>query len=574
MRRIIQLSILVLIVTAVGFAQPAITAVYNSASYAAAPLDSNKNAIGNNNIAQGSIFVLFGSGLGPTSLVQAPAIPLTTTLPAANGTSITVTSGGQTVSAFMVYTLASQVAAILPSTTPIGPATVNVTFNGQKSAAANVNVVKTQFGIFTQNSQGNGPAVAQVFATSPTPSLMGLTTPAQPGQTLVLYGTGLGAISGADNSPPGVVQVGSNVTINVAGTLIPTAYAGRSPNFPGLDQINFVLPANVSTGCYIPAEVTASGRPSNLFYLSIAGAGAGACTHPFGLSADVLKRLDTPGGTANIGVFQMLSAVVLSLPAEGAGGLFETVDANAAFQNFSQIVFSFGGYNYPIPTGTCATLDTLDPPAGFNVPDLQHLGGKELKSADFVSLAGTNGNSATILRQTDATGNDIGGYLGVFFSTLGKGTWTLTGGAGKDVGAFTAKVDLPDNLLFNAGNFSSPPINNGLLITWTGGVTNAQSIVTILGASVVVNPTDPSKSRGKQFYCNALASDGRFQIPSSITLQLPSSANLAAGEVAFGNLGIYSGGGATFTAPLTSGAKFDGGFLAYGEAHTISVKYQ
>jgi uncharacterized protein (TIGR03437 family) len=575
MRRIIQFSILVLIVTASGFAQPAISAVYNSASYAAAPLDSSSKPIGSNNISQGSIIVIFGTGLGPATLVQAPTIPLDTTLPAGNGTSVAVTSGGQTVSAFMVYTLASQVAAILPSNTPIGPATVTVTFNGQKSAAASINVVKTQFGIFTQNSQGNGPAVAQVFATSPTPTLMGLSTPAQPGQTLVLYGTGLGAISGADNTPPGAIQVGSNVTVNVAGTQIVAAYAGRSPNFPGLDQINFVLPANVSTGCYIPAEVTASGRPSNLFYLEIAGAGAAACTHPLGLTADVLKRLDTPGGKANIGVFQMLRAVVLGLPAEGTGGLFESVDANAAFQNFSQIVFSFGGYNYPIPAGSCAVLDTIDPPAGFNVPDLGHLGGTELRGADFVNLAGTNGNTATILRQTDANGNDIGGYLGVFFSTLGKGTWTLTGGAGKDVGAFTAKVDLPESLVFtNAGNLSTPGIANGLLITWTGGAATAQSLVTITGSSVVVNPTDPSKTRGKQFYCNALASDGRFQVPASVTSQLPSNAGLAAGEVAFGNLGIYSGGGATFTAPLTSGAKFDGGFLAYGEAHTIAVKYQ
>ncbi len=574
MRQIAQLSLLVPIAVSCAFAQPTVSAVYNAASYASAPLDANSKPIGNNNISQGSIIVIFGTGLGPASLIQAGSLPLGTTLPDANGTGVTVSSGGQTVSAFMVYTFAAQVAAILPSNTPVGPATLSVTFNGQRSNSVNVNVVKTQFGIFTQNSQGNGPAVAQIFTSATNVSLMGLTTPAQPGQTLVLYGTGLGAISGADNTPPGAVQVGSNATVNIAGTTVAAAYAGRSPNFPGLDQINFALPANIPTGCYIPAEITVSGRPSNLFYLSIAS-GAGACTHPLGLSASVLGQLDTPGGTANIGVFQMLRAVVLSLPAEGAGGLFETVDANATFQNFSQIVFSFGGYNYPIPAGSCAVLDTLDPPSGFNIPDLRHLGGKELRGADFLSLSGTNGNSATILRQSDANGNEIGGYLGVFFSTLGKGTWTLSESGGKDVGSFTAKVDLPDDLVWtNAGNFASPP-RSDITITWTGGNTNAQSLVTVVGASVVVNPTDPSKSRGKQFYCNALASAGRILIPASVTSQLPSSSvDSSSGEVAFGNLGIYSGNGATFTAPLTSGARFDGGFLAYGEAHTITVKYQ
>lgn len=452
---------------------------------------------------------------------------------------------------------------------------MTLTFNGQTSAPAPVNVVSTQFGIFTQNSGGTGPAVAQVYSSATTINLMGLTTPAQPGQTLVLYGTGLGAISGSDSNSPGAVAVGSNVTVNIAGVTTPAVYAGRSPQFPGLDQVNFVLPGNVATGCYIPAEVTASGRPSNLFYLSIAAPGASACTHPFGLSQAAMSKLDVPGGTINIGMFQMLRAVVLGLPAEGAGGLFEAVDANATFQTFSQILFAFGGYNYPVASGSCAVLDTLDPVAGFSVPNLSALGGKELKSAGFLSLAGTNGNSATILRQMDANGNDIGGYLSVFFSTLGKGTWTLSATNGPDVGAFSASTSLPDDLVWtNVGNFNNPP-RTDLTITWTGGATNAQSLVTIIGSSVVINPTDPSKSRGKEFFCNAPASAGKFVVPASVTQQLPASAaNTGAGEVSFAQLGIYSGSGSTFSGTLSNGKALDGGFLAYGEAQTISVNYQ
>jgi len=576
MRQPLQVSLVGLLAIAAGFAQPSIKSIYNAASYAAAPLDSNSKAIGNNNIAQGGIFVLFGTGMGPTTLLQAPSLPLPTTLPSSNGTSISVTSGGQTVSAFILYTFASQVAAVLPSNTPVGAATVTLTYNGQTSASAPVNVVSTQFGIFTQNSGGNGPAVAQVYASATTINLMGLTTPAQPGQTLVLYGTGLGPITGGDSNAPGAVSVGTNVTVNIAGITTPAVYAGRSPQFPGLDQINFVMPNNVATGCYIPAEITASGRPSNLFYLSVAPTGQSTCTHPLGLSASAMKKLDVPGGTINLGMFQMLSAVVLGLPAEGAGGLFETVDANATFQTFSQIQLAFGGYNFPVPAGSCAVLDTLDPAAGFSVPNLTALGGKELKSADFVSLSGTNGNSATILRQMDSSGNDIGGYLSVFFSTLGKGTWTLSANNGKDIGPFSASTNLPDDLVWtNVGNFSNPPRSLDLTITWTGGATNAQSLVTILGSSVTINPTDPSKSRGKEFFCNAPASAGRFQVPQSVISQLPSSTvDSAAGEVNFAQLGIYTGGGSTFTAPLLTGGNVDGAFLAYGEASTITVKYQ
>ena len=55
--------------------------------------------------------------------------------------------------------------------------------------------------------------------------------------------------------------------------------------------------------------------------------------------------------------------------------------------------------------------------------------------------------------------------------------------------------------------------------------------------------------------------------PPDTTFNLPA---VAAG----GTLGINSGGGSTFSAPLTSGGAIDAGFLSYGEAHTISVKYQ
>ena len=139
---------------------------------------------------------------------------------------------------------------------------MTVGYNGQTSAPAPINVVGTQFGLFTANAQGNGPAVAQVFSGSAAPVFMGLTTPAHPGETIVIVGTGLGGITGPDNAGPGAILVGSNVIVTIGGIVATTNYAGRSPQFPGEDQINFVVPANVPTGCYVPASVTASGQVS------------------------------------------------------------------------------------------------------------------------------------------------------------------------------------------------------------------------------------------------------------------------------------------------------------------------
>jgi uncharacterized protein (TIGR03437 family) len=556
-----------LLATAPILAQPSIGGIVNGASYAAAPPDANNKPIGNNLIAQGAIFTIFGNDMGPTALVGSSSLPLGTTLPASSGTSVSVTSGGKTVNAYMVYTSAGQVAAILPSITPIGAATVTVTYNGQTSAAANINVVQSGLGVFTNNSQGNGPVIAQVYhAGSSTAGLVELTNSAEPGDTLIVYGTGLGAISGADNVPPGAVSVGTNVTVNVAGTSIPVLYAGRSPNFPGLDQINFKLPSNVATGCYIPAEINASGQPSNQFYLSIAS-GTTTCTHPFGLSAEALSTLDK-GGTINIGLFQLLSAVELGVSAEGAGGLFDNAGANTVFQMYSQIVYAFGGTNFPVASGSCAVMNTTVPYVSPSVPDLSALGGTELNAGGAITVMGTGPVGATGVPRLKT-----GGYETVFFEILGQGTATVTGAGGPDVGAFMASTTLPPDLVWtNFGNLASPP-RTGITMTWTGGSVSSQSLVTIFGSSVVINPADPSKNRGAMFFCNASASAGMFVIPASTLQQLPSDAGLASGEQAFGALGINAGGGSTFTAPLTKGT-LDAGYLAFGEAHSIPVTYQ
>ena len=556
------------ILTISAVAQPTIGGIVNGASYAVSPTDSSGNPIGNNNVAQGAIFVVFGTNMGPTSLVQASGLPLGTSLPASNGTSVSITSGGQTVSAFLIYSSALQLAAILPSNAPIGAATVTVSYNGQTSAPASINVVQSAFGLFTQNSEGNGPIIAQVYVGTAAPVLMGLTAPAHPGDTMVIVGTGLGAISGPDNMPPGAVQVGSNVIVTIGGIQVTPTYAGRTPQFPGEDQINFVVPANVPTGCYVPASVTASGQVSQDIVLSIAPAGTSTCVHPFGLSASQLAKLDS-GGTLNIGLFQVLRAFIAALGGsiEGTGGLFDNVNANGAFQMYNRILVAFGAVSYPAPLNGCVVIPQQNTGGGFTVPNFTAIGGTELVADPLLLTMNGPGNaSGNVLRQT------TGGYLGTFLPPiLGPGSWTLTGNGGVDVGAFNANITLPANLNWtNAGNFMTVP-RSALTITWSGGNLSSSSVVTIFGNSTVINVQDPSKTRAMSFYCEAPASASSFMVPASITQQLPSSTT-AAGETAYGTLGITTGNVGSFTAPLTKGT-LDAGVIAYGEAYVLSVKY-
>ena len=113
-----RLGLCVVLAVAPLAAQPAIDTggVLNGASYSPAGLP-------NSAIAQGSIFIVFGKNLGPASIVSA-GYPLSTTLAE---TSATVTVNGTAVSPVMIYTLASQVAMVMPSSTPAGRGTFTIT---------------------------------------------------------------------------------------------------------------------------------------------------------------------------------------------------------------------------------------------------------------------------------------------------------------------------------------------------------------------------------------------------------------------------------------------------------------
>ena len=92
--RTIVSAVLILIGVGTVAAQPVIDAdgVTNNASYLSSGLP-------NSGIAQGSIFAIFGGGLGPTSLQQATRFPLPTDL---GGTSVKVTVGTTTVNAIIL----------------------------------------------------------------------------------------------------------------------------------------------------------------------------------------------------------------------------------------------------------------------------------------------------------------------------------------------------------------------------------------------------------------------------------------------------------------------------------------
>ena len=174
-------------------------------------------------MAQGSWFVIYGTGLGPSAI--AIQYPYTATLA---GTSITFTpaSGGTPVSALLYYTLAAQVAAMLPSSTPAGRK-LTVAYSGRTSAAVSANVVARNFGFATQTSNGQGPAQATYGGYDLNRFTTGTLAqwsirPAKPGDGMVLWGTGMGADPASDinGGSSGDQTAAGQVQVFVGGTAV------------------------------------------------------------------------------------------------------------------------------------------------------------------------------------------------------------------------------------------------------------------------------------------------------------------------------------------------------------------
>ncbi len=150
-------------------------------------------------IAQGGVFSIYGSGIGPATAVSTSTLPLGTSL---SGVQITVQQGSTVINAYPVYVSASYIEAIMPSTTSLGTVTVRARYNGALSNAMPIIVASSAFAIFTENETGIGPGAIQNIASATSFPTNSPTLPATPGQTVVLYGTGLGPVADDVDAPP------------------------------------------------------------------------------------------------------------------------------------------------------------------------------------------------------------------------------------------------------------------------------------------------------------------------------------------------------------------------------------
>jgi uncharacterized protein (TIGR03437 family) len=513
------------------WAQPVVPTggIVNAASYSLPGLP-------NSSIGQGSMFIVFGTALGATSNLNDARFPLPTTQ-GLLGTSIKVAVGGTTVDAIMIYTTPTQVAAVLPSSTPIGAGTLTLTANG-RSSSTDIRVVRSSFGTFTANSAGSGPSILENFIAGGPNQINGVLTPARPGQTEILWGTGLGPVS---------------VEVWVGNRQARVTYAGRSGCCTGIDQVVFETPAGIS-GCYVIVAVKAGGVVGNFTSMAIAPGTEPICSDANGIPASDLTAVLS--GSIRLGRVD-LSRTKLKVNAGALGTIDASSDVAAAqFGRFTaqQVVTSRGLAESP-SVGSCA-VSTF---RGLNPNPIDPIRPALLDAGASLSVSGPGG-AKTVPRLTSGLySGTLGGVPLEELLTgtprpdyLSPGTYTISNGNGAAVGAFSGQLTLPPH-----SQISEIPRTSDLTITWTGGSPNGFTVISGIGivATTLLGPS--ADSPGAAFLCVAPAGAGTFTIPSVVLQALPASSTTSLLPTGFLLVGS-AGAPVKFTAP-----NLDAGYLTF-----------
>jgi uncharacterized protein (TIGR03437 family) len=203
-----------------------------------------------------SAYAEFNATLAGSTATGSPtgaAWPLTL-----GGATVTVTdSTGAQLPAGMLYASPTQVNYQVPSTAAAGPGKVTITSSGT-SVSGTINILPTYPGLFKAGADALAAGqTVTVIGSTQTGGSFTATTPinVSTGEVyLILYGTGIGA---------------ATVTATIGGVNATVAYSGPQGTYPGLDQVNLLIPPSLAGKGKVNVVVTANNKPSNPVYIVI-----------------------------------------------------------------------------------------------------------------------------------------------------------------------------------------------------------------------------------------------------------------------------------------------------------------
>jgi uncharacterized protein (TIGR03437 family) len=218
-------------------------------------------------LAPGTLVSIFGSLLAQGA-VSAPALPLTNSLA---GTSVTI--AGRTLP--LLYAGPNQVNAMIPYDLPINATQQVVVQRGTAvSIPQPIGVLSSQSGVFTKDLSGQGAGIIVRVTADGTQSIVTPDNPTQAYEVLVIYCAGLGdvnprQVAGQQVTVSPLSQTIDAVTVTIGGLDAPVAFAGLTPGFTGLYQVNAYVPVGVAPGDNVPLIITQAGRSSPPVSISV-----------------------------------------------------------------------------------------------------------------------------------------------------------------------------------------------------------------------------------------------------------------------------------------------------------------
>lgn len=215
-------------------------------------------------LTPGSIVSVFGLNLA-AGTQTGPTVPLSTELAGArlliNGTPAPLFfAGPQQMNIQIPWEVQSQTSVNL-----------SVQSAGMNSPAVNVPLASHSPGLFTLAGTGSGQGAILIAGTTSIAAAQGAFPDSRPvvaGETLSIFGTGFGAVSnepatGAGAPSMALAETISRPVVRIGGAAATVTFSGLAPGFVGLNQVNAILPAGVSTGDAVSVQVEIGGVPSN-----------------------------------------------------------------------------------------------------------------------------------------------------------------------------------------------------------------------------------------------------------------------------------------------------------------------
>jgi uncharacterized protein (TIGR03437 family) len=210
-------------------------------------------------VAPGSVISIFGANLA-SGIAIAPSGQLPQTLGG-----LTVTVAGRLLPLFFVSV--SQINAQLPADFTPGTQTITVSGTGQPDVETGFTIVQDAPGLYQQTVNGQAMAIA-LHADG---SAVTTDKPAQPGETITVYGTGFGPTTPARpeglpvaSTPPVVMK--DAATVQLGGATFAMLNGFAVPGMVGVDAVQFVVGTGAANG---QLSLTINGQQSNTVQLPV-----------------------------------------------------------------------------------------------------------------------------------------------------------------------------------------------------------------------------------------------------------------------------------------------------------------